>query len=642
MASGTERPSGTVTTDGIPVALLFADDGKASSPAHNEALARCAIAPSAAGSGNLAYELDPLDMADREHARVDILQRLGVAALAVDWGPGLAPASVLEQRSSSLLAVIDAVQRSASGDKTPALELFVDAGAMASLVARQLADAPSGRDDLPIHIVADPLARLAKDGGLDIGLDHALHHLAQATARARDGGRPTWTIGVSIRPYHEAGATPADGLALALATACPYLRACDAAGVDARDAAARFVFHLPVRSDLFGAIAELRAARVVWERLLQACGVPPWTVPMRLHASCASRDLSSIDPWNNVVRTSVMSFAAIVGGADLVFARAMTWGDVTAGAFERRLAINSQLVLRRESHLGEVLDPVGGSGYVEALTDAVSRTAWERFGEIEASGGIVEVLRNGSLRARLRGRAAEAQHQLAVGRKIMVGVNRFCRAQWPLAPELERDVPQVAKHPTPPSPRHGAGGGAAGEGFAVAIERARSEWFTRHGETRFEVAPLSSVRPAAAIEALFERTHRLADRRDGRPRVFVFVPSPATAHRECSQSVAQIYVSVGFDIEVHGLGAKGRDPNVSPAPVHAALRVAVWSLDLGLDPDFVTRLRAQGFGHVALWSADGTPCDPPEQLSYTGATIGPDTDIVEHMDRVLSCLEARA
>ena len=210
------------------------------------------------------------------------------------------------------------------------------------------------------------------------------------------------------------GASEAQELAGSLADGVAYLRACEQAGLDLASAADRLEFRYAAGTDQFLTIAKLRAARRLWARATQACGIEP--ASQRQHAVTAGAIMSRRDPYVNMIRTTVACFAAAAGGADAITVSPF---DAAIGAPDQlglRIARNTQLLLREESHVAQVIDPSGGSYYVESLTDALASTAWGLFQELEAGASLAE---------RIEATRGERSRDVATRRLPITGVSEF-------------------------------------------------------------------------------------------------------------------------------------------------------------------------------------------------------------------------
>jgi len=256
----------------------------------------------------------------------------------------------------------------------------------------------------------------------------------------------TRMIRVSGLPFHDAGADAADELALMLASAAAYLRALVDHGVAIDAASASMWAQISVGRDTFGELCKLRALRVCWHKLFAAAGARD-TALTALHAVASSRTQSQRDPWVNMLRVTTEVFAAALGGAQLVTPSAFDEALGPASAHGLRVARNTALVLREESHLGRVIDAAGGSYYIEARTDALAREAWARFTQIERDGGIAKLIVSGGLRERLARSWAARAAAIAKRKEPVLGVSEFAN----LDEQLPAEPPAAAAAP-PPAP----------------------------------------------------------------------------------------------------------------------------------------------------------------------------------------------
>ncbi len=193
-------------------------------------------------------------------------------------------------------------------------------------------------------------------------------------------------------------------------------------------AAGQLGFAVAVGRDLFLEIAKLRAIRLTWARLVAACGGDAAAQRMHLHVRGSWRERTTIDPWVGLLRGTGETFAAAIGGADSIATTAMDAAFGEPGELGRRMAVNTQLVLAEEAHLGRVADPAGGSGYVEALSDQLARAGWARFQAIEAAGGMAAALRAGLVQGWAAETAKVQAQAVASVRLPIVGVSRFAAA----------------------------------------------------------------------------------------------------------------------------------------------------------------------------------------------------------------------
>ena len=288
----------------------------------------------------------------------------------------------------------------------------------------------------------DPIGAMARWGTLPAPIDEALAEAMALAREARHSVPALRTVCIDAAIYHEAGCSEGQELAALAATLVAYLRTFEAAGTAPADAIEHLSFVLAADTDQFLTIAKLRAARRLIWRIADAAGAGPAAAKLHLTATTSGRMMAKRDPWTNMLRTTLACAGAGLGGADAITVAPFTWALGRPTAFARRIARNIQIVLQEECSLGRVLDPSGGSWYVERLTDDLARTAWRRFQEIEAKGGIIAALADGFVQDQIAATAEARARAIATGRVEQTGVSAF--------PLLGGDGVEVAPHPAPP------------------------------------------------------------------------------------------------------------------------------------------------------------------------------------------------
>ena len=276
---------------------------------------------------------------------------------------------------------------------------------------------------------ADPLGTLAETGTLPDGYEAASRaqvELAHFCSQRAPGVR---AVCVSTRPYADAGATAVQELAYAVATSAEYMRRLIQGGLSPDIAASQIELALSVSSDFFAQIAKLRAARTLFAKVAAALGASPSAQTTTVHARTSAFNKTRRDPWVNMLRATTETAAAAIGGADSVATGAFDELCGPSDAFARRIARNTHVVLRDESHLARVADAAGGSWFIESLTDQLARAAWALFQTIESEGGMRRALGRGVVHTALEA-GAEAQRAAAATRRTaVVGVNEFPNLQ---------------------------------------------------------------------------------------------------------------------------------------------------------------------------------------------------------------------
>ncbi|WP_330176973.1 methylmalonyl-CoA mutase subunit beta [Streptomyces sp. NBC_01498] len=435
----------------------------------------------------------------QRHARTDaartneaVLEDLTGGATSLWLAVGAAGVPV-----SGLADALDGVYLDLAPVALDAGDEFPDAArALLALIDERGVARPEARGTLG----ADPLGRLARTGEETPGLQDAAAELAALCDREYPGLR---ALVVDALPYHEAGGSAVQELGCSLAAGVAALRDLDAAGLPVETACRQLEFRYAATADQFLTIAKLRAARRLWARVAEVAGAGPAGAAQRQHAVTSPVMMTRRDPWVNMLRTTVASLAAGVGGADAVTVLPF---DHTLGlpdSFARRIARNTSTILIEESHLGRVIDPAGGSWYVERLTDDLAHAAWAWFQEIERAGGQRAALRDGLVAERLAATWAARSEKLARRREPVTGVSEF---------PLLAETPVVRDTPPP-----AATGG------------------------------LPTVHRDDAFEALRARSDAHLAATGARPRVLLAALGPAAAHTTRATFASNLFQSGGIE-----------------------------------------------------------------------------------------------
>jgi methylmalonyl-CoA mutase len=403
----------------------------------------------------------------------------------------------------------------------------------------------------------DPVGRRARTGSgpaLDVVVPLA-HRVA--------GESPLLTAVVADGlPVHVAGGSTAQELGYAVAAGVAYLRALTGAGLPV-DAAARLVeLRLAATDEQFPTIAALRAARRLWGRVLEVSGAAASTPPV-VHAVASPTMYTRRDPYVNLLRGTVAGFAAGVGGADAVTVLPF---DAALGAstpFSRRIARNTQSLLVMEAHLARVVDPAGGSWFVESLTDSLAGAGWAFFQELEAAGGVVAALDSGLLADRVAAVREARERAVATRRQPVTGVSEF--------PDLhEKPVPRSG-----PDLLSGLGFGGGG---------------------------LPVHRPAGVFERLRDRSDAVLAATGTRPLAFLATLGPLAAYATRAGFARNLLHAGGIDTVDAGPTATVQE--LAAAYAAAATPVAVLCATDALyaerGADAVTALRSAGARYVLL------------------------------------------
>jgi len=496
--------------------------------------------------------------------------------------------------------------------------LSLDAGDQAIAAVAMLAALWQRRGVAPAEAQGafnvDPIGTLARSGSLGGSIEQALARMTELAAWTGRTYAKVTAVGVDSSPYYEAGATETQDLAAAMATGVAYLRALTAGGLTIDAALGQMSFTMAVGCDQFLSIAKLRAARRLWARIAEACGASEGARSMRLTARTARRIMSQRDPWVNMLRTTVAGFAAGAGGADSVSILPFDAALGISDDFGRRIARNIQVLLREESHVARVIDPAGGSWYVESLTDQLANAAWVEFQSIEGRGGIAAVLADGSFAGEIKASWAERQKNIARRKDPLTGVSEFPNI-------LEEPVVREPQAPRVRAKASAAHAPIAAIGDAVAAFEAGAQLaavtaaLTAGAPARVE--PLPNHRFHEDFEALRDAADRYKAATGAWPTIFLANMGTVAQH------TARSTFSKNF-FEAGGIQALGNNGFIEPAAAAEAFtqsgaRIAILC---GVDAlyethavPFAAALKQAGVQHLFL---AGNPGERREEYEQAG------------------------
>lgn len=430
------------TYDGVPVRPLYTP-ADAPNPAERTGLAGQAPfirGAKAVRDAFLAWDirqtiLTPDPQAANQTALYD-LER-GVSSLEFVIDPS-GNCGVAASRVTDFQALI-------KGILLPLATVALDAPGDPLGAARALADAvaPGDRATAKLAFNLDPMAaRMNGQTGCSLGA--AAGFAAQTVSLFPN----TTALRADARPVHEGGGSEAQELAVLIASGIAHVRAGEAVGLSPAAVNSTLLFTLSAGPDVVLEIAKQRAARRLWARVLDACGV---AAPMCLQAVTSARMQTKRDPWTNIVRATCACFGAAAGGADVITVLPFTSAVGLADENARRIARNTQLILQEESHLGRVTDPAGGAWAMEALAEDLAQAAWPLVREIERAGGLPSALDQGLV----QGWAAETRsartRDIAKRKTQLIGINIYANLD-----EIVPATPSISATTPPATPLAGA------------------------------------------------------------------------------------------------------------------------------------------------------------------------------------------
>ncbi len=482
---------------------------------------------------------------------------------------------------------------------------------------------------------------------------------------------------ISISGYHmqEAGANLVQELAYTLADGREYVRAAIAAGMDVDAFAGRLSFFFAIGMNFFMEIAKLRAARLLWHRIMAEFGAKKQSsLMLRTHCQTSGVSLTELDPYNNVIRTAYEAMSAALGGTQSLHTNALDEAIALPTDFSARIARNTQLILQEETGITHVVDPLAGSYYIESLTAELADKAWAIIEEVEAMGGMTKAVATGQPKLRIEETAARRQAMIDRGDEVIVGVNKYRKAKEDPIDILDIDnmkvrASQIARLETIRATRDHAACDAAlaeverraregGNLLEAAVEAARArasvgeismameQVFGRH---RAEVKTLAGVYGAAyegdeGFARIQKDVEAFAEAEGRRPRMMV-VKMGQDGHDRGAKVIATAFADIGFDVDVGPLFQTPEEAaqDAIDNDVHI---VGISSQAAGhktLAPKLIAALKAQGAEDIIVICGGVIPQQDYAFLRDAGvaAIFGPGTNIPAAAREIMEIVRAK-
>ena len=469
---------------------------------------------------------------------------------------------------------------------------------------------------------------------------------------------------ISISGYHmqEAGANQALELAFTLADGKEYVKTAMAKGLDVDGFAGRLSFFWAIGMNFYLEVAKLRAARLLWCRIMKGFDAKsPKSLMLRTHCQTSGWSLTEQDPYNNVVRTTIEAMAAVFGGTQSLHTNSFDEAIALPTEFSSRIARNTQLIIQEETHIPNVIDPWAGSYMMEKLTQDMADAAWTIIEEVEAMGGMVKAVDSGWAKLKIEAAAAEKQARIDSGRDVIVGVNKY-KLQTEDAIEA-RDIDnvavrdgQIARLKTIKAGRDSAGVQAALAALTAAAENNTGNLLdlciqamrlratvgevsdaleTVYGRHRADTQKVTGVYAAAydsaeGWENLKTEINAFAQTQGRRPRVMISKLGQ-DGHDRGAKVVATAFADLGFDVDMGPLFQTPEEcaRQAIENDVHA---VGVSTLAAGhktLVPAIIEELKKQGADDIIVFVGGVIPKQDYEMLYEAGVKgiYGPGTPI---------------
>ncbi len=484
---------------------------------------------------------------------------------------------------------------------------------------------------------------------------------------------------ISISGYHmlEAGATSVQELGFTLADGIEYVRAAIGNGLKVDQFAPRLSFFFGIGMNFFMEIAKLRAARLLWASLMQEFFAPedPRSLMLRTHCQTSGVSLTSQDPYNNVIRTTVEAMAAALGGTQSLHTNSFDEALALPTPFSAHIARNTQLVLQEETGITRVVDPLGGSYYVESLTDSLVNEARKLIDEIEELGGMTKAVDSGMPKMRIEQAAATRQARVDRGEEIVVGMNKYQPEDEPEIDVLDIDNTavrdgQIKRLERVRSQRDesvcratldaltAAAENGAENLLALAVDTARARASVGeisdalekvYGRHRAVIHSVSGVYGSAyegdsGFMNIQQEIEAFARDEGRRPRILV-AKLGQDGHDRGAKVIATAFADIGFDVDIGPLFQTPEEAaqHAIENDVHV---VGISSQAAGhktLVPQLIDALKKQGAGEILVVCGGVIPPQDYDELMAAGvaAVYGPGTNIPVAAGEVLNLIRQR-
>lgn len=414
----------------------------------------------------------------------------------------------------------------------------------------------------------DPLNALVQWGTLPMALNTAYDEMAQLTRWASTHMPLLETIGVNTLAYHNGGGHAVQELGFAVATGVAYVRAMLERGLSLETITPRMRFTFALGGNFFMEVAKLRAARLLWSQVIAAFGGNAETQKMRIRTVTGLWNKTVYDPYVNMLRTTIEAFAGAIGGTDQMHVFPFDVAIRPPDEFARRIARNQQLILQQECNLTHLVDPAGGSWYVEVLTDELAKQAWGLFQEIEQHGGMVAALEAGIPQKQVQDTAQQRLDNVAKRKDVIVGVNMYPNLGEVRLPNDTFHHETLLKNRLENFNQYQAQRGAitlperttSDNLIEMVIESAQhdatlgeiTQWLWTDRENAPSVTPIQQHRAAAAFEALRNAIVEYKLQWGYAPRIFLAAMGPIAQHKARADFTTAFYEVGGFDVVYQG------------------------------------------------------------------------------------------
>ncbi|MBN1632637.1 MAG: acyl-CoA mutase large subunit family protein [Ignavibacteria bacterium] len=504
-------------------------------------------------------------------------------------------------------------------------------------------------------ILADPYGCFVQYGNMPVSIEESFNHLAEATKWIEDNNVNLRTIGISALPYHNAGASVVQELAYAFSTAIDYINNLLDRGLNVNSVLSKIRFSFGIGSFYFMEISKLRAAKILWQKIAEQYGGNEKSQKIDILTVTSKYNQTARDPYVNMLRTTTEAFSAILGGADAIQTNPFDETFRLPDEFSMRIARNTQIILQEESHLHRLIDPAGGSYFIESLTSEIVVAVWKLFTEIQKNGGMLKALLKDIPQTETEKVHLQRIKDYAKRKSVIVGVNMYANLKETKTIEREQDFVNIylKLFNEYKKERKNVDEVKLDKVFADKNIMDASEECAMAGGSREDISknifktsekrkikPLKTVRSSEIFEILRDVTDDIKDKTGKTPSVFLAAMGPVKQHK------ARADFSRGF-LEVAGLnviyekGYESAKEAVSDAVKSGAKAIAVCSTDETypeLVPQISAEVKKQSPGMLIILA--GYPKEQIETFKSSGIEefIYMGADVYDTLNRILKRL----
>ncbi|WP_337866807.1 methylmalonyl-CoA mutase family protein [Ignavibacterium sp.] len=493
-------------------------------------------------------------------------------------------------------------------------------------------------------ITSDPYDFILRHGFLPYSLKQIFDEIKFATQMMIRSNSPMRTIGISGMNYNNAGATAVQELAFVFATAIEYLEEMINRGLAVEEVVRRMKFTFGIGSFYFMEIAKLRAAKLIWNNILKLYNVPEESRKIYIHGKTSFYNQTLIDPYVNILRATTEAFSAIVAGVDALTTIPFNSTFDSPDDFSRRVARNTQIILKEESHLDQVIDPAAGSFFVENLTAQLAESSWKLLQQIDEMGGMFKAIQNEFVLNEVKKIAEARKIDYAKRKSVLVGTNMYANPEEEVVEPRQPDYEDIYKKRVEYIQKYRISGedqkhknildklqiiadtksydlvetaieayidGAAIGEVASSIRSA--------GKEEIRIQPLDVQRPAEMFEELRFASENYKKKTGHKPKVFLATMGPLKQYKARADFSRGFFEVGGFEVIYPSNGFANTDEAVTKALVSEAEIITICSTDdtyPELVPEIVKGIKTKSPQRIIVLA--GCPKDQIEEHKKSG------------------------